>query len=106
VGIYRDDADEDHRNLKFYLNTPCNFRLAWPEDACNACCFSRHFIKMNWKVLAVAIIGLLLKNSVPYASSISIAVILIIIGKTAIQMIKIRRRFSRLVHTCPIGIQG
>jgi len=61
---------------------------------------------MNWKVLVVAIIGLLLKNTFPYASSISMAIILVITGKAAIQMIKIRRRFSRLVHTYPIGLQG
>lgn len=53
---------------------------------------------MKWKILLGAILGLFLNKWLPYASSVSTAIILILVGNEAIRMVKLRRRFSRLVE--------
>jgi hypothetical protein len=52
---------------------------------------------MNWKVFAVAIMGLLLKNRLPYAASVSIVVVLLLIGNEIVRMIKLRLHFNHMV---------
>lgn len=54
---------------------------------------------MNLKVLVVAILGLFLKNKLPYAASASMAVLLILISNEIVRMIKLRLHFNHMAIT-------